>query len=122
MNGTLRLSVIACFFFAMLCFKPTRAMAKASELKQGQVAPYSGVLLEQQDFLKARIAVKEADKYKEQFMESKELMRIQDNRISNRDKIIEELNSQLETQEFYKKLYFVGGLVLGGLAVNGIQK
>jgi hypothetical protein len=54
-------------------------------------------------------------------MESKELMRIQDNRIANRDKIIVELNNQLTDSDFYKKLYFLGGVVLGGLAVDYVK-
>jgi hypothetical protein len=123
MSGTrnLNLALIICFFLAIFVFKPSNAMAEASELKKGQVAPYSGVLLEPKDFLKARIAVREAEQYKEQFMESKELMRIQDNRIANRDKIIVELNNQLTDSDFYKKLYFLGGVVLGGLAVDYVK-
>ena len=125
MNGTRNsvspLLLIICLFFAIFVFSPSKAHAKALEIKKGQTAPYSGVLLEPNDFFKARVAVKELDLYKEQFAEAKEIIRIQDNRIVNRDKIIVELDNQLENNQYQKNLYFIAGIFVGGLVVHAAK-
>lgn len=99
----------------------TKVHGEVSVIAKDQPAIHSGYLFEKQDWLKARIAVKEAEQLKVMFAESKELIHIQENRLTNKDNMIKELNGQLDNNEWLKSFYFVTGVFVGGLTVHVLK-
>lgn len=104
----------------MLAFcQPTHA--SAVYLQKSEVAPFSGYLLDGNSELKARTAIQQNDTFKELVEDQYAMINNlhQQNNVLN-DKIVILSNNQEDN--LTRILYFIGGVLVGGLAVHQIQK
>lgn len=112
---------------AVLLFMFSR-MSMAAEpvlLKEGQKAPYAGILLDDRLELKARTAILENEQYKEIVADQYEMINTVHQRSALKDEQIMVLKNQLNLNEgitLEKILWFVGGAMIGGVVVKTYDK
>lgn len=108
---------------AVLLFMFSR-MSMAAEpvlLKEGQKAPYAGILLDDRLELKARTAILENEKYKDIVADQYEMINTIHQRNVLKDEQITILKKQIQNQDgitIEKILWFIGGALVGGVAVQ----
>jgi hypothetical protein len=91
-------------------------------IEKGMPALSDGYLFEKSDWLKARTAVAQNIIYKDQLLNATALLRIENNRMDNRDQMIAEITGQNENNKFLQYFYFAGGVIVGGLVVDVIKR
>lgn len=93
--------LVAAITIVLVSVTSCNANAKAFYIDKGEKAPFAGLLLDEFS-------------YKQATTESKELVEYK--KLHEIDtKIIENLKQQQEDTEIIKMLYFIGGVVVGGL-------
>ncbi len=117
-------SLFTVFIVSLLLFNcsGTAHCKTVVSLGKGDIATYKGYLFTPEMEKKARIALEENYQYKILVTEQYENLVLQGKMIENRNRIIGELNGNIEDNKFYNILYFVGGAVIGGLVTNELRR
>ncbi len=113
--GTIFLIFFLTFFLANVTYG-----GDAKYLKKGDMAPFAGMLLTPDLELKARTAVVQNDEYKDLVADQYEMINVLHQSNNNKSEQIAILQNKAD-DTFTKILYFVGGVVVGGMAVQAVN-
>lgn len=113
---TIILIFVLTFFLSNVSFGQN-----AKYLNQGQVAPFSGMLLDNRLELKARTAIVENEKYREILENQYEMINTLHQSNMNKQEQIATLYQKIDSDNTFERvLYFFGGVLVGGIVANQV--
>lgn len=116
----LNLVTVILIFILTFILANTSFAGQAKLLKQGEVAPFAGMLLEPKLELKARTAIIQNEQYQDLVENQYEMINTLHQSNVNKEKQIAILQNKADST-MIKVLYFIGGVIVGGAAVQAIN-
>lgn len=95
--------------------------AESQWLKKGEPAPFAGMLLDKNLELRARTALEQNSTYRELAEDQYDMI----NNLHQQNRVLDEkivILSNNQEDNMTRLLYFIGGILVGGLAVHEIRK